>query len=87
MYRAGLDSSDDYAYDVLQAPPLGARSSDLRAFLIALEHSKERSSISSVLQAGPLPVSPDEIGQYIGVYRRGLEEVAEFLGNRQWKNL
>jgi 7-cyano-7-deazaguanine synthase in queuosine biosynthesis len=87
MHREGLDSSDDYAYDVLQAPPPGARSSDLRAFLIALEHGKERSSTSSVLRAGPLPASPVEIGQYVGVYERGLEEVAEFFGNRRWKNL
>lgn len=87
MNRVGLDSPDDYRYDVLHACPSGTRSADLQAFLIALEHSKSRSPIASILQSGPLHATPAEVNQYVGVYERGLQEVANFLNKRRWGHL
>jgi 7-cyano-7-deazaguanine synthase in queuosine biosynthesis len=84
MHRVGLDSPEDYTYDVLNALPSGERTTDVSAFLIALEHSKSRSLISSILQSGPLHATSTDIGQYLGVYERGLREVADFLNERAW---
>jgi len=85
MRRVGLDSPGDYIYDVLAALPGGKRSADIRAFLVAIEHNKLRSPISTILRSGPLHATPADLPQYLGVYERGLQEVSDFLTERTWK--
>jgi hypothetical protein len=54
--------------------------SDLRAFEIAIARARARApSVTDVLRAGPLDAMPHEVGDYIGVYRAGLDEVSRFL--------
>mgnify|MGYP003679402708 CR=1 FL=1 len=56
---------------------------DLRAFQLALERLKsvsEKSLIFEVLNSGPLSFSNKyELSDYVGIYKTGMEEVAEFL--------
>lgn len=85
LSRTGLDRASDYYVDVLRSPP-SAKSragSDLRAVRMALEQfgSKPLSrSLFDVLDTGPIP--PEDVGEYVGVYRRGMEEVHAFLTER-----
>jgi len=54
--------------------------SDLRAVRIALDRYERRSPrIGDILSAGPLPVSDDDLVEYLSVFERGLAEVREFL--------
>ena len=70
-------------YDIVAHPPAptSARVHDVRAFNIALERLKgsdPRRDVLQVLRSGPVP--PEEAKDYAGVYRRGMKEVATFLG-------
>lgn len=86
MKVAGLDFVKDYDHDVRVegSKPDSAKGRDVRAFQIAIEriaslHSMEVAA--EVLHSGPLP--PEDVGEYAGVYQRGLIEVGNFLnGNR-----
>jgi len=82
MKAAGItDRAPDW--DIV-AQPLAATSArvhDVRAFKIALERFKGRNprgDIFQILRSGPIP--PDEAKDYAAVYRRGMAEVAKFLG-------
>jgi 7-cyano-7-deazaguanine synthase in queuosine biosynthesis len=76
----------EYVQDIINTPPLQTKKtgSDMRAFKLALERmdgKSERSIMFDVLQSGPLPFnSIEELKQYMGVYRRGMNEVRSFLG-------
>lgn len=56
---------------------------DLRAFRLAIERLstlKRHSIILELLNSGPLPfVDKKELDNYVGVYERGMKEVADFL--------
>lgn len=85
--RASLGSTGEdatsYTYDVLtQLPAEGKRLEAIRAVLAAIERAPTRNPVSSVLRAGPLMDASDDIDAYVGVYRRGLDEVARFLSQR-----
>ena len=82
LYRNGLDVPKDYRFDALKFLPKGKRSSDFQAIRIGLAHKKQRSAASSVLQAGPLPATSEEISQYIRVYERGVNEIETFLNQK-----
>jgi hypothetical protein len=74
--------SDRYIVDVLTNPPDsdGEKARDLTAFKIAVEKfqsTKKHNSIFNVLASGPLP--DEEVEDYAGVYRRGMDEVKNFL--------
>jgi hypothetical protein len=73
---------DRYIVDVLTNPPYtgGDMARDLTAFKIAVErfrNARRQSAIFDVLSSGPLP--SEDVESYAEVYRRGMEEVANFL--------
>jgi hypothetical protein len=83
LMRAGLPH-DTYEVDVLtNPPPLGSDTArDLRAFGMAIERFKTMSQSvqsASVLATGPVPAS--DAAQYVGVYSRGIGEVAALLSS------
>lgn len=84
--RAAMHAADapdaPYRVDVLTDPPAHDLKSgrDLRAFLMALERSRDtpRQALRShVLDAGPLPEG--RFGAYADVYLRGMDELRRFL--------
>ena len=83
MHSAGFDDPGQYRFDVhrdrsvLLASP--ERRKDLRAFEMAVARARRRASMTDVLRAGPLECPPDELRQYLRVYRSGLDEVSQFL--------
>ena len=73
-----------YIHDIINPNSLKSKSrEDLRAFQLALERLKsvsEKSLIFEVLNSGPLSFSNKyELSDYVGIYKTGMEEVAEFL--------
>lgn len=69
-----------YAYPDLSAPLSPDRGADLRSLRLALHRYTEREpALADVLSAGPLPATRDELRAYVGVFRRGLDEVRQFL--------
>jgi 7-cyano-7-deazaguanine synthase in queuosine biosynthesis len=69
-----------YAISDLSQPLTGKRGSDLRALKLALERYRERPPrIADLLVAGPLRVPDDELSEYLGVFKRGLDETRKFL--------
>jgi hypothetical protein len=80
-----LDEPDHYRFDVHAERALleasASRRSDVRAFEMALLGAGRRGAgMLEVLTSGPIPDDPAALADYVGVYRRGLEEVANFLG-------
>ena len=80
--HAAQISSDQYIVDVLTNPPDtgGQKARDLTAFKIAVERfqsTKQHSALFNVLASGPLP--DEDVENYAGVYRRGMDEVKNFL--------
>jgi len=55
---------------------------DIYAVKIALQRLATMSSslISHVRTTGPIPGTPEEIAQYVDVYRRGMEELGRLIG-------
>lgn len=87
MAVVGLDSASDYRIDVhaerglLDSSPV--LRSDVRAFELAIATAEtEGIGLADVLSAGPLPDDSAELDSYVGVHRRGLNEVAKFLLGR-----
>jgi|SRR5215213_952163 len=84
--KAGGFSIKKAAYfDVIseQVDPKSAKGKDVRAFEIAVERAKTLSPLhltAEVLNTGPLP--PQEIQEYVGVYKRGIKEVGQLLQRR-----
>lgn len=74
-----------YMYNVIKSPPSQTTQSgsDIRAFKLALERIEgkpEYSVIFDVLSSGPLPFEDEkELRKYIDVYKRGMNEVKNFL--------
>jgi 7-cyano-7-deazaguanine synthase in queuosine biosynthesis len=69
--------------DVVKSPPAHTtgRGKDLRAFEIAVERLRQGNKaldLFRVLRTGPIP--PEEAKAYAAVFRRGMNEVAAFLG-------
>lgn len=82
MKSAGFDTNGAAYFDIVnqQVDPASPRGTDRRGFEIAVERTRAMSSLrlaGEVLQSGPIPHS--DIQQYADVYRRGLDEVADFL--------
>ncbi len=80
MVKAGINDQK-YTVDVRVDKLSEQKGKDLRAFKIAVERAKNAVGAASVFKAGPLKCDPVEVPHYIGVYRRGLKEVADFLEN------
>jgi 7-cyano-7-deazaguanine synthase in queuosine biosynthesis len=74
-----------YVYDIIKSPPTQTTQSgsDLRAFKIAIERMSrktEHSMMFDVLTSGPLPFGDkSELNKYVEIYKRGMNEVKEFL--------
>jgi hypothetical protein len=82
MKAAGFDLKDAAFFDIANAEtePKTAKGRDRRGFELATERVKSLSSLrlaGEVLQSGPLP--PEDVREYASVYKRGLDEVADFL--------
>lgn len=78
----------DYAIDVLTDPPKPTkkRGYDLRATQMAVERfslTRRSHDIADVMSSGPVP--PHETKEYVGVYQRGMKELANFLKPRASK--
>lgn len=82
MRPGNLDSASDYRQDVLGAAANGRNLEDVRAFLTAIVRANREAPIHALLRAGPLSDSPEHLHEYVGVYQRGLTEVATFLNGR-----
>ncbi|HRH40874.1 MAG TPA: hypothetical protein PKY82_04465 [Pyrinomonadaceae bacterium] len=82
MKAAGFEIKDAAFFDIanVKTDPKTAKGRDRRGFELAIERVKNLSSlrlVGEVLQSGPLP--PENIQEYAGVYKRGLDEVADLL--------
>ena len=83
MAKVGLDLPVEYRVDVIgNGPETKRQREDLEAFLIAIERARDGVSVRDLLRAGPLRPDPEELEQHLGVYRRGLGEVARLLTGR-----
>lgn len=80
MNRAGF-TDNDYAYDILNDTLTKNKSAHVQSFLTAIAKTPKPNR-SNAMRSGPLPGTSDEIRQYIEVYCRGFEEVANFLNKR-----
>lgn len=77
---SGKRDPTDYAFVDLSQPLSPQRGSDLRALRLALDrYESERPTLANLLVAGPLPGSDDDLGKYLGVFRRGIDEIRKFL--------
>lgn len=82
MKAAGFDLEDAAFFDIAntKTEPKSAKGRDRRGFELAIERVKSLSSLrlaGEVLQSGPLPSK--NVREYASVYKRGLDEVANFL--------
>ncbi len=69
-----------YAYEDLSVPLSPERGADLRSARLALDrYTRRPPALADVLSAGPLPATGDDLGAYVAVFRRGLDEVRLFL--------
>lgn len=83
LAKVGFDPLEEYRVDVTENDPETKRQvEDLRAFLIAVERARDGVSVRDLLRAGPLRPDPEELRQHLGVYHRGLDEVARLLTGR-----
>lgn len=85
VFESGMPDAA-YDHDIFNLPPPSGsdKGKDLRAMEIALERFSQRGegkAVFDVLSSGPIP--PDELSQYIGVYCRGMKEIAKFLGSNK----
>lgn len=76
-----IDRAPDW--DIVAKPPAASsdRVHDVRAFKIGVERLRgtdPRRDVFRILRSGPIPA--DEAKAFAGVYRRGMAEVASFLG-------
>lgn len=84
--KIGFDETE-YVYSILKSPPSqkSKSGSDIRAFKLALERLKSKSNQSimfDILNSGPLFFDDkDELNNYIYVYKRGMNEVKDFLSS------
>ena len=81
--RAASISDRQPDWDIVANPPgaNSARVHDLRAFQIGIERlrgSQPNRDVFRILQSGPIPA--EEASEFAHVYRRGMKEVADFLG-------
>ncbi|MBE7512732.1 MAG: hypothetical protein HS103_07940 [Anaerolineales bacterium] len=80
IQAGGFPDPTSYAFEDLAAPLSTNRASDLKAFRIAIDRYKSHPPLlKDVLVSGTLPGTDDELRSYLGVYQRGLTEVATFL--------
>jgi 7-cyano-7-deazaguanine synthase in queuosine biosynthesis len=84
MKKAGIDSiKGEYVRDVLNDvfESKETSSRDLIAFKIALSRlsKSKRPLIFELMKSGSIPANSDEIKEYVNVYKRGMEEVNNFL--------
>lgn len=84
--NAGGDISTEYAIDIRQSPPLPnvKKGSDYRAFKMGLEKlsaiNSRHSLALQIIRSGPIPYqNSDELNEYVSVYKRGMDEVSQFL--------
>jgi len=53
---------------------------DQKSILMALVRQKSKSpNIADILVSGPLPVSDEAKMKYLDVYKRGMQEIKEFM--------
>lgn len=77
---SGLSDPTTYATEDLSRPLEGESGSDLRALRMALDrYQKDPPMLADVLVPGPLPGTDEELSAYLGVFRRGLDEVRSLL--------
>ena len=83
--RAAIRASETpdptrYAFEDLNQPLSDERRADLRVLKMGLDrYERKPPGLVDVLVPGPLPASGDELMEYVGVFRRGLDEVGNFL--------
>lgn len=82
LNAAGLDCGDDYVLDILtdEIDNKSDKARDLRAFQMALERQSGWSDLRLMMainDSGPIP--PELAKDYLGVYKRGMEEVRQLL--------
>lgn len=82
MKAAGLDIPADYSFDLLKDKSKAnePRGRDRRAFGMAIERLGGMSDLEVAAEvAGTGPIQPSDLPGFVGVYKRGLAEVAAFL--------
>ena len=84
MKGAGIESYDSKYYLNIKRDspsPKDQRGRDLRAFKIGIEriNSEKDKNLFSLLSAGSLPGSENDLKNYLDVYIRGMREVEEFI--------
>jgi hypothetical protein len=77
---SGMPDPTAYAFDDLSQPLSDERRADLRVIKMGLErYGRKPPRLADILVPGPLPALADELHEYLGVFRRGLDEVRRFL--------
>jgi hypothetical protein len=80
VFASGFSDTTPYAFTALSVPLSINRGLDLMVFKIALDrHAKQPPLMKDILAAGRLPGTDEELLAYLGVYRRGIQEVHQFL--------
>jgi hypothetical protein len=80
MHHVGADNAREYRRNILtEALDPAKRGADMRAARIAALRDPAEVGVADVLHSGPLPTDGSEIHRYVGVYRSGLRELAQFF--------
>lgn len=82
--KAGMENDDTkYYLDIKSNPPSQKeqKGRDLKAFKIGIEriNSEKDKTLFSLLSAGSLPGTENDLKNYLDVYIRGMKEVEEFI--------
>jgi len=78
LAKVGLDNASAYNYDFRSDDLTEGKREDLRALEIAIQSSGD-SPYAELMKSGPMPSDVSVLQKHARVYKRGLEEVANFL--------
>ncbi|HEX8430690.1 MAG TPA: Qat anti-phage system QueC-like protein QatC [Longimicrobium sp.] len=80
LHHVDADDLREYRRNILtEGLDPGKRGADVRAARIAALRDPDAVGVADVLRSGPLPADETDLHRYVGVYRSGLRELAQFF--------
>ncbi len=80
IWKALEEDDTKYAYGINDKKLTANKMMDQKSILMALVRQKSKSpNIADILVSGPLPVSDEAKMKYLDVYKRGMQEIKEFM--------